>query len=154
MRTCPQCTGTTKTGERCKRTTCRYAPFCAAHRAFTIDDSTLPGAGKVFFAARPLKKNGTIGDYTIATIKQNETEFLEDYPDSRATHTAKINGSYYTALGTGRRTHNGIGMGNRAASGRRNNAKILSSGRVVATKNIGQKGDEEIFIAYGRGYKI
>jgi len=99
-----------------------------------------------------LKRSDTIGDYTIATIKQNETEFLESYPDSRATHTAKVNDSYFTALGTGRRTHNGIGMGNRAASGRRNNAKILKSGRVVATKRIGL--EDEIFIAYGRGYKI
>jgi len=35
--------------------------------------------------------------FIIATIKQNETEFLESYPDSRATHTAKINGSYFKA---------------------------------------------------------
>jgi len=152
MATCPQCTAKTKAGGRCKRTTCRYAPFCAAHRAFTIDESTLPGAGKGIFASRPLKRSGTIGDYTIATIKQNETEFLESYPDSRATHTAKINDSYFTALGTGKRTHNGIGMGNRAASGRRNNAKILKSGRVVATRRMGL--EDEFFIAYGRGYKI
>ena len=90
MATCPQCTAKTKTGERCKRTTCRYAPFCAAHRAFTIDESTLPGAGKGIFASRPLKRSDTIGDYIIATTKQNETEFLESYPDSRATHSAKI----------------------------------------------------------------
>ena len=152
MTTCPQCTAKTKTGERCKRTTCRYAPFCAAHRAFAIDESTLPGAGKGIFASRPLKRSGTIGDYTIATIKQNETEFLESYPGPRATHTAKINEFYFTAPGTGRRTHNDTGMGNRAASGRRNNAKILKSGRVVATRRMGL--EDEFFIAYGRGYKI
>ena len=89
MATCPQCTAKTKTGERCKRTTCLYAPFCAAHRAFTIDESTLPGAGKGIFASRPLKRSDTIGDYTIATIKQNETKFLERATQTLGRHTAQ-----------------------------------------------------------------
>ena len=55
-----------KTGERCKRTTCRYAPFCAAHRAFAVDESTLPGAGKGIFASRPLRRSGTIGEVVKA----------------------------------------------------------------------------------------
>jgi len=152
MATCPQCTGTTKTGGRCRRTTCRYAPFCAAHKAFRVGDSTLPDAGKGAFAARALKRGDTVGDYTIATLAQTEVELLETYPDKRATHTGKIDGTYYTALGTGKRTHNAIGMANRAPKGRRNNARILASGRVVASKKIPM--DSEIFLAYGSGYRI
>ena len=152
MATCPQCTGTTKSGGRCRRTTCRYAPFCAAHKAFRVGDSTLPDAGKGAFAARALKRGDTVGDYTIATLAQTEVEFLETYPDKRATHTAKIDDTYYTALGTGKRTHNAIGMANRAPKGRRNNARILASGRVVASKKIPM--DSEIFLAYGSGYRI
>ena len=152
MATCPQCTGTTKTGGRCRRTTCRYAPFCAAHKAFRVGDSTLPDAGKGAFAARALKRGDTVGDYTIATLAQTEVEFLETYPDKRATHTAKIDDTYYTALGTGKRTHNAIGMANRAPKGRRNNARILASGRVVASKKIPM--DSAIFLAYGSGCRI
>ena len=152
MATCPQCTGTTKTGDRCRRTTCRYAPFCAAHKAFRVGDSTIPDAGKGAFAARALKRGDTVGDYTIATLAQTEVEFLETYPDKRATHTAKIDDTYYTSLGTGKRTHNAIGMANRAPKGRRNNARILASGRVVASKKIPM--DSEIFLAYGSSYRI
>jgi len=152
MTTCPQCTGTTKTGDRCRRTTCKYAPFCAAHKAFRVGDSTIPDAGKGAFAARALKRGETVGDYTIATLAQTEVEFLETYPDKRATHTAKIDDTYYTSLGTGKRTHNAIGMANRAPKGRRNNARILASGRVVASKGIPK--DSEIFLAYGGSYRI
>ena len=152
MATCPQCTGTTKTGDRCRRTTCKYAPFCAAHKAFRVGDSTIPDAGKGAFAARALKRGETVGDYTIATLAQTEVEFLETYPDKRATHTAKIDDTYYTSLGTGKRTHNAIGMANRAPKGRRNNARILASGRVVASKLIPK--DSEIFLAYGSSYRI
>ena len=153
MATCPQCTGTTKTGDRCRRRTCRYAPFCAAHKAFQVGDSTLPNAGKGAFAPRALKRGETVGDYTIATLVQTESEFLEIYPDKQATHTTKIDDTYYTALGTGKRTHNAIGiMANRAPKGRRNSARILASGRVVASKGI-SKGSE-VFLAYGSSYRI
>ena len=112
----------------------------------------IPDAGKGAFAARALKRGDTVGDYTIATLAQTEVEFLETYPDKRATHTAKIDDTYYTALGTGKRTHNAIGMANRAPKGRRNNARILASGRVVASKRIPK--DSEIFLAYGSSYRI
>ena len=152
MATCPQCTGTTKTGGRCRRQTCKYSPFCYAHKAFLVGDSSIPDAGKGVFAARALRRGGTVGDYTIATVVQTESEFLEAYPDKRATHTAVIDDTYYTALGTGKRTHNAIGMANRAPKGRRNNARILASGRVVASKGI-SKGSE-VFLAYGSSYRI
>ena len=152
MATCPQCTGTTKAGGRCRRTTCKCAPYCYAHTALLVGDSTIPDAGKGVFAARALKRGGTVGDYTIATVAQAESEFLETYPDKRATHTAKIDDMYYTALGSGKRTHNAIGMANRAPKGRRNNARILASGRVVASKGIPK--DSEIFLAYGGSYRI
>ena len=50
---------------------------------------------------------------------------------------------YYTALGTGKRTNSAVGLINRASSGARNNARILGSGRVVATRLIPK--NEEIF---------
>ena len=83
MATCPQCTGTTKTGGRCRRTTCKYAPFHAAHKAFRVSDSTLPDTGKGAFATRVLKRGETVGDYTIATLAQTESEFLETYTRHR-----------------------------------------------------------------------
>ena len=85
-------------------------------------------------------------------ITQSRQNVLEKCPDKRATNTAKIGELYYTALGTGRRTHNAIGMANRAPAGRRNNARILASVRVVASKGITK--DSEICLAYGSGYNV
>ena len=69
------------------------------------------------------------------------------HPDGIDTHTARIGRHYYTAYGTGVRTHNQIGMANTARSGARNNAKLPGSGRVAASQNI-QK-NREILLAYG-----
>ena len=149
---CPQCIAKTAKGEQCKRMTCRYTPFCASHKAYRIDQSTIPGAGRGGFAARPLKKGDTLANFTTATVKQSPAEFKASYPDGRGTHTARVGQFFYTALGTGKRTHSAVGLINRASSGARNNARILASGRVVATRRIFQ--DEEIFLAYGGSYRI
>ena len=151
--TCPQCTATTKAGDRCRRHTCRYAPFCASHKAYRVAQSNIPNAGRGAFAVRDLKKGSTIGSYVIATKRQNKAEFLESHPSGRATHTAIVKGDYYTATGAaGNRTQNAIGMLNNAGRGGRNNAKLLASGRVVTSRNV--KKDDELLLAYGSSYKI
>ena len=61
------------------------------------------------------------------------------HPDGRDTHTAKIERHFYTAYGTGIRTHSQIGMANTARGGARNNAKLLASGRVVASQSTPKK---------------
>ena len=151
---CPQCTAKTKAGDRCKRATCRYAPFCAAHKVYRAGQSNIPNAGRGAFAARDLKRGDTIGSYVIATIKQTEAEFKESHPSGRATHTAKVKGDFFTATGAGDRTHNAIGMLNTAGSGggARNNVQLLASGRVVTTRNL--KKDDELLLAYGSSYRI
>jgi len=151
---CPQCISTTAKGDRCLRTTCRYAPFCASHKAYRIDQSTIPGAGRGGFAARPLKRGDTIANYTTATVQQSPAEFKASFSDKKLkpTHSARVGQFYYTALGTGKRTHSAVGLINRASSGARNNARILGSGRVVATRLIPR--DEEVFLAYGGSYRI
>ncbi len=149
---CPQCTGTTKAGDRCKRATCKYAPFCAVHKAYHVGPSEIPNAGRGAFAVRGLKKGDTIGSYIVATVKQTPAEFKNNHPSGRATHTAKVGNHYYTALGAGFRTHNQVGMLNTAGRGGRNNAKLLASGRVVASRGV-KKGDE-LLLAYGTSYRI
>jgi len=149
---CPQCTAKTAKGEQCKRTTCRYAPFCASHKAYRVAQSNIPNAGRGAFAARDLKKGSTIGSYIIATIKQTEAEFLQSHPSGRATHSAKIKNHFYTATGVGNRTHNAIGMINNAGRGGRNNARLLASGRVVTSRNV--KKYDELLLAYGSSYNI
>ena len=150
MTTCPQCTAKTKAGDRCKRTTCRYAPFCASHKAYRVAQSNIPNAGRGAFAVRDLKKGDTIGSYVIATKRQTEEEFLESHPSGRATHTALVKGSFFTATGAGNR--NAIGMLNNAGRGGRNNAKLLQSGMVVTSRNV--KKDAELLLAYGSSYRI
>ena len=149
---CPQCTSTTKAGDRCKRTTCKWAPFCAAHKAYRVGPSEIDGAGRGAFAVRDMKKGTTLGSYVIATVKQTEAQFKDEHPSGRATHTAKIGSHYYTALGAGNRTQNQVGMLNNAGRGGRNNAKLLASGRVVTSRNV-KKGDE-LLLSYGSSYNI
>ena len=149
---CPQCTATTKTGGRCRRHTCRYAPYCASHKAYRVAQSNIPNAGRGAFAVRDLKKGSTIGSYVIATKRQNEAEFLESYPSGKATHSAKIKREWFTATGAGNRTHNAIGMVNNAGRGGRNNARLLQSGRVVTSRNV--KKDDELLLAYGSSFRI
>ena len=150
---CPQCIARTAKGEQCKRTTCRYAPFCASHKKYRVGQSNIDGAGRGAFAVRDLRKGDTIGSYVIATVKQTPTEFNNEHPSGRATHTAKVGNHFYTAKGAGNRTHNAIGMLNNAAkTGLRNNAKLLASGRVVASRGV--KQGDELLLAYGSSYKI
>ena len=149
---CPQCTAKTAKGEQCKRTTCRYAPFCASHKAYRVAQSNIPNAGRGAFAVHDMKKGDTIGSYVIATKRQKKAEFLESHPSGRATHPAIIKGDYFTATGVGNRTHNAIGMINNAGRGGRNNARLLASGRVVTSRNV--KKDDELLLAYGSSYNI
>jgi len=134
--------------------TCKFTPYCASHKAYRIDNSSIPGAGRGGFAARPLKRGDTIANYTTAAVKMSPAEFKASYPDGRGTHTARVGQFFYTALGNnnGVRTNNAVGLINRANAGARNNVRILGSGRVVATRRISK--DEEIFLAYGGSYRI
>ena len=76
----PQCIARTAKGEQCKRTTCRYAPFCASRKAYRVAQSNIPNAGRGAFAVRDMKKGGTIGSYVIAKKRQTEAEFLNHIP--------------------------------------------------------------------------
>ena len=53
---CLRCTATTKQGTRCKRTTCKYSPFCASHKAYYAAQSTIPNSGRGIFAAKNLRR--------------------------------------------------------------------------------------------------
>ena len=128
------------------------SPHFAAYKAYRVAPSKKDGAGRGVFAVRDLKKNSTIGSYVIATVKQTEAQFRDEHPSGRATHSAKIKNHYYTALGAGDRTHNQAGMLNTAPRGERNNARLLTSGRVVASRGV--KKDGELLLAYGNSYKI
>jgi hypothetical protein len=152
---CPQCIAKTAKGEQCKRMTCKFTPYCFSHKAYRIDTSTIPGAGRGGFAARPLKRGDTIANFTTATLKQSPAEFKASYPDkkNKPTHSARVGQFYYTAMGNNDvRQNNAVGLINRASAGARNNARILGSGRVVSTRRIPE--NEEVFLAYGGSYRI
>ena len=150
---CPQCIAKKANGEQCKRTTCRYALFCASHKKYRVGQSNIDGAGRGAFAVRDLRKGDTIGSYVIATVKQTPTEFNNEHPNGRATHTAKVGKHFYTAKGAGNRTHNAIGMLNNAGkTGLRNNAKLLGSGRVAVSQNTAK--NIENLLAYGGSFQV
>ena len=97
MGLCVQCNGKTKTGERCRNKTCKYAPMCHHHTALQIRPSTVAGTGA--FARRVIKKGDKVADYTLGTRKMSKTQLDAAYPNpkKKPTHVALIKGSFYDA---------------------------------------------------------
>lgn len=114
---------------------------------YHVRASNIPCAGEGAFAARNIDAGEFIDDYRHGSLRLSAGEFAARYPSGRATHVWTADGRvYYDAQ------HARCGKLNRAPRGGRNNARILKSGRIIATRRI-NCGDE-ILVAYGRGYNV
>ena len=140
---CPQCNGVTRSGERCLRATCKYAPKCATHTKVEMRPSPVHGTG--LFAKVDIPRNEIIADYTRAEPLTREA-FLSRYPSGRASHVAKVGNIYYDARNLKRIVGGAL---NRHSKGR-NNCRLSGGGKVVTRRSI--RAGEELFMAYGRGY--
>lgn len=151
---CPVCKFKIKTkgaaSRQCKRTTCKYAPYCYSHRAFEVKKSDIPGAQNGGFAARDIRKNEVISDYTIATVKETPADYRAHEP---STHAAEIKKHIYTATNNPKdKRCNLVGMFNTSANKHhKNNARLVNSGQIRATKAI--KKGQEILFPYGKTWR-
>jgi ribosomal protein L33 len=142
---CPQCKGKTKNNQPCKLKTCKFAPKCHHHTSVEIKQSGISGRG--LFAKKDIKNNEMLADYNMGS-QISEAEFNRRRLTGKATHIALIKGKYLDASNPKKTV---AGMVNRGQGGK-NNVKLTNTGKIKANKNI--KQGKELFMGYGRGYKI
>ena len=157
---CLQCSAKTKSQMRCKRTTCKYLPYCYTHlksiKGVVVKPSTLPGnAGDGLFAVKKFKTGDKILDYTgeVISLEDRNNRYgttASDYMpyglETKSTPPVKIvdgacqrSAAAYSNDGG----HAGIG----------NNAKLVThqgKGSLKAIKNINP--GQEIYVGYGPAY--
>ena len=164
VKVCIRCKAKTKNGRgpRCKRSTCKYGPYCFQHtrsiEGVEIKKSKLPGAGLGLFATRDFKKKSKISSYGGEII-------------SDAVHNQRDSG-YAIVIGRGRTGKNLDGRATSSGNGRyvnscrrqnrprcnRNNVHLpqvsirngVAKGKLTATRAI--KAGSEIYASYGPGY--
>ena len=133
--------------------------LCYVHRKsvlhLKINKSTIPNAGDGLFAHNPkseivFKKGNKICDYNGEII--NRDTLIERYGMNNDDYVIELNHSLYEDGAKVR----GIGTIPNHKTNRYTNARLSikrsNEGQVVATKDI--KHDDEIFVNYGRSYKI
>ena len=158
---CERCEGTTKTGQRCTRSTCIGTRWCFQHlvsvKHLHVHDSTIHGAGKGLFAKDPKQDPDAIlfnkGDKIIAYDGEliNDATLKERYGAFTAPYGIQISQDRFEdgAL------HRGIGsLTNHRPTAQCNARFSVSHQRIVlvATKRI--RNDREILVNYGRSYRF
>jgi hypothetical protein len=155
-----QCESVKPNGIRCKNKTIIGTPYCHVHLKYklhlTIKQSLIPNAGKGLFAidtkkapnAIIFKKNEKIIEYCGQLITDEDKN--DRYLENTAPYTVKIKRDLNVDCGCKR------GVGALANTRPHFNNSTLSVFRnkafIKATRNI--KNNEEIYLAYGRSYKI
>lgn len=156
-----QCADNTKKGMRCKRNCVIGSPFSATHLAYNhhlrIKPSQIPNAGKGLYCCDPLssdshevlfKKGETIVKYVGELI--NHAELVERYSHYTPPYVVGVSANSYE---DGARIC-GIGSLANTNPGHQNATLSVYNGKasLKATKNI--KNGEEIYLSYGREYRL
>jgi len=156
-----QCIETTKKGSRCKRRCVIGSPVCCTHLSYAynlkIKPSNIPNAGKGLFAYDPLSgdpnevlfnREETICQYKGEIIDKDE--LIRRYANKTAPFAIGVSANSFE---DGARVR---GIGSLANTNPGNNNATLSIYRgrasLKATKPI--RNGEEIYLSYGREYKI
>jgi len=156
-----QCTDHTKKGARCKRKCVIGSPWCSTHLSYNhhlkIKPSNIPNAGKGLFAFDPLS-----GDPNEVLFNRGETicQYKGEIIDKAELIRRNSNKSAPYAIGVSANSfEDGArvrGIGSLANTNPGNNNATLSIYRgrasLKATKPI--RNGEEIYLSYGREYKI
>jgi hypothetical protein len=153
---CDRCEAKTKNGQRCKRRTCSTNPYCFQHTKsilnLVVKKSNIPKANKGLFTTIDVKKGQNIVPYTGEILNQNQLD--SRYGNGQADYTFKVNNNdrYIDARSTkssiGRYANTNPGHNNASFSIDNRNQKV----NIKASKNI--KKDGEVYVAYGRNYKL
>lgn len=154
-------TDITKKGLQCKRKCVIGSPYCATHLCYEhnlkIKTSQIPNSGKGLFAVDPtdsthketiFRKGETIVKYNGEVI--NLEELIERYGNKTAPYAIGLSKNRFE---DGAKIRGCGALANTKPNF--NNANIsISRGRAVlkATKNI--KNGDEIYVSYGRQYKL
>jgi hypothetical protein len=156
-----QCVEITKNGTRCKRKCVIGSPFCCTHLAYNhhlkIKPSLIPNAGKGLYAVDPrsadqneilFHKGETICKYRGELIDLDTLE--ERYDEYTAPYAVRISANSFEDGAKVR----GIGSLANTRPGHNNATLSIYQGRasLKATRNI--KNGEEIYLSYGRAYRL
>lgn len=156
-----QCADHAKSGARCKRKCVIGSPYCFTHLAYRhhlkIKPSNIPNSGKGLFACDPMnadpneilfRKGDTICQYKGEIIDHDE--LVERYSNKTPPYVVGIS---VNAFEDGARIR---GIGSLANTNPGNNNATLSIYRgrasLKATKNT--RNGEEIYLSYGREYRL
>jgi SET domain-containing protein len=160
--TSEQCTVIKPDGSQCKRKCCIGSPYCYVHllhnKHLRIKTSALENSGKGLFAldlkadgkAIIFRKGSTIIEYEGEVIDDEELE--DRYGPYTAPYAVKSKNDSNVDCACER------GVGSNANTYPNHNNATFSINRkknevkIVATKHI--HNDEEIFLSYGRSYKL
>ena len=126
--------------------------MCHHHSPVEIKQTQSRGRGLFVRPGSTVRKGQIIADYTVGTKRMTESQFKQAYPSGRASHVLKLgrrNPTYYDASNPRKSVS---GMANRANSDERNNAKLSSTGKLVATRKL--RPGTEILLAYGSAYRL
>ena len=148
---CVQCDALTKSGERCKLRTCKYAQKCFHHNSVLVKKSSLPGSGLGLFTKKEYKIGETIGEYKGTLMTKDA--FDRQRPESDYGLEVKkdlVIDAKNTQSSTMRYANDARG------SKKKNNARFSTNFKrpikvnLVAKSNISKW--KEIFVSYGRAY--
>jgi hypothetical protein len=154
--TCQQCLATSeRTGEQCKRTSCRYLPYCSQHTksklGLEVKPSTIPEAGNGLFAVKNFHKGDKISEYIGRILTKSQIDALYGTSHSDLSpYAVKVSRDLYIDASCFRSI---AAFANYSPS--KNNAELATNyltNQVFlwATKNIPM--GSEIFTDYGREY--
>lgn len=158
VKSCSRCSGTTKGGNRCSRSTCKYFEYCWQHtrsiKGLTLKPSGLSGGGVGLFTLKDLKKNDTVANYTGKLMPK------PDWIKNKSDYAVQISKDYVinarnTQTALGRYANDCKPADRKANKCSGNNARITVSpvkktAYLKAIKNI--KAGSEIFVSYGKSF--
>ena len=162
VRRCTRCKGETQKGTECKRRTCARKDYCWQHlknyQKVTVKKSTIPNAGFGLYAERDYKKGETIAKYTGKQVSTNDPKYKDSqYKFQYSKSTSLVSNSTQDAVGRYANTcrkeqkRGKICKGNNAGfKAHKRNGRLRV--RIAASRPI--KKGQEIFVAYGPGFRI
>ena len=161
IRTCSQCTATTRAGDRCRKRTC-MGQKCWIHLkkddGLRIKKSSIDDAGKGLYTLKPIAEGDTIAPYTGQRRTRRAVE--KDYPGDQLAEYVYCTGNNMNRdkCIDSSRTNSGAARFANDSHGtdHTNNAEFVVRNRRVPTVDIVATDDidagSEIFVNYGPGY--
>jgi uncharacterized protein len=163
IRDCDQCAGTTATGARCSRRTCKLGRYCFQHlskeQGLAVKNSTIPGAGQGLFTTKDItipankKRSGVpLIQYTgeQLTNAQHDARYGED---ERGQYVLRLGPNrYIDARSTQASVARYANACDRPGHQKPCNARFDVGGKLVVIKKL--KKGQEVLTRYGNDYFV